>query len=155
MTGNASARARVFWFELAQKWAIRTPPLADERKARMFTAALRQTCDAVFHQAMQAWTVADSALDAAREIVARYYPRYEFVERPRYVPPPPPPDPEAQAYETFCVLVGWEGPERLSRLRARTLYRKAAARLHPDAGGSPEQMATLNAAWSTIKATLA
>lgn len=154
MTAPPPTRARIFWFERAEKWAIRTPPLADERRARMFATALRQTCEAVFHQGMQAWVVADAALEAAREIVARYYPHYEFIERPRYKPPPPPRNPEGQAYETFCTLVGWLGPERLSIERARALYRRAAARLHPDAGGSADQMATLNAAWSTIKAKL-
>jgi hypothetical protein len=154
MNGHHSPRARIFWFELANKWAIRTPPLADAHKERLFVAALRQQCNAVFHHAARAWMVTDATLDAARNIVGRYHPCYEFVARAHYEPPPQASGSESDAYQTFCRLVGWPGPARLSSKNARALYRRAVRRLHPDAGGSSEEMAALNAAWWEIKAAL-
>jgi hypothetical protein len=155
MTGPNSPRARIFWFELANKWAIRAPRLADAHREHLFAAALRTACNAAFHHGAQAWMVADTAIDAAKAIMARYHPRYEFIARPRYEPPPPRvPVSENRAYETFCALVGWSHPERLSLKNARALYRRAARRLHPDAGGSSEKMAALNAAWWEIKTGL-
>ena len=152
-------RPRIFWYELAQKWAIRAPALTDPIKATMFVAALRQRCSAVFHQAAQAWLVPDEALETAKELVTKYYLHYQFVGRPQPreepAPPPPPPPPPDSAYEVFCDLVGWTGDGLLSPARARALYRQAAARLHPDVGGSADKMAALNTAWRAIRGTLA
>jgi hypothetical protein len=157
MTQPQPTRPRIFWYELAEKWAVRAPPLENAHRARLFTTALRQACGAVFHHGLQAWVIPDSALEAAKQLVTQYYRHFEFVERPKpktAPPPPPAPTPIDAAYETFCALVGWKGPARLSFARARALYRRAATRLHPDVGGPADQMASLNAAWRAIKDTL-
>jgi hypothetical protein len=148
----AQQRPRIYWFEPAKKWAIRAEPLRDTRKAEMFVTALRQ-CGAVFNELMRVWIVADAHLAGARQVVTRYYGSFEFIERapPQQEPPPPPRSKShSAAYDTFCRLVGWVGPH-LSYRRARALYRHAAARLHPDVGGSADDMAALNVAWLAVK----
>jgi len=162
MTGTQPIHARIYWFELANKWAIRAPVLADAHKMRRFETALRQACNAVFHHGAQAWVVDDSVLDAAKKVVAQYYRHCEVVEppRPRVEPPPPPPPPpppvaHVDEYDVFCALVGWRDDSvLLTFTQARRLYRRAAVRLHPDAGGSADEMAALNAAWMAIRRTL-
>lgn len=150
MTVIGGKRPRIFWYEVAQKWAIRTPPLPDPNKTKQFLAGLRQACGAVFHQQAQAWTVPAAHLEKAKDLVAKYYTHYEFVEK---APPPPPPIsvPHGESYETFCRLVGWKHKVPLTRDGAKALYRQAAARLHPDVGGSADRMASLNDAWRAIK----
>jgi hypothetical protein len=154
MGANSSKRPRIFWFELGGKWAIRTPPLADQARMKVFTAALRQTCSGVFHQKAEVWLVPDAHLETARKLVTKYYLHHEFIERESKPPSDPLQTTEAALYQTFCELVGWESANYPSREQARALYRQAAARLHPDVGGSPEKMARLNAAWRAIRNSL-
>jgi len=145
-------RPRIFWYQIAGKWAIRTPPLRDQTRAKMFTAGLRQTCAAVFHQGAQAWLVPALHLEQAKQLVVKYYKHYEFIDRiDTQAPPPAKPSLANDAYKTFCILVGWDFAGTLTRSQARALYRQAAARLHPDVGGSADKMATLNAAWRAIR----
>jgi hypothetical protein len=148
-----SKRPRIFWHELAAKWAIRTQPLADAAREKMFTAALRQTCAAVFHRGAQVWLVPADHMEKAKQLVTKYYRYYEFIDRieRQEGPPPVAPGPVNDAYKTFCLLVGWELGTHLTRSQARALYRQAAARLHPDIGGSADKMAALNAAWRAIR----
>jgi hypothetical protein len=153
--GN-SKRPRIFWHEMAGKWAIRTPPLADPARAKLFTAGLRQMCAAVFHSGAQVWLVPAAHLEAAKQLVTKYYSHYEFIDRTQKQDAPPPvvPPPADDSYKTFCILVGWKLATHLTRSQARALYRQAAARLHPDVGGSADKMAILNAAWRAIRDTL-
>lgn len=151
-------RPRIYWFETAHKWAISAAPLADARKAEMFASALRQQCRGIFNEMVHAWIVDDEHLQAAQQVVKRYYGHYELIarEQPQATPKPPPrPDkparPRSPAYIVFCALVGWDEPTGLSYDRARVLYRHAAARLHPDAGGSADEMAALNVAWVAVR----
>ncbi len=148
-----SKRPRIFWHEMAGKWAIRTPPLADPQRAKMFTAGLRQACAAVFHQGAQLWMVPATQLEKAKELVTKYYRYYEFIDRieKQDQSRPPVPPPADDPYKTFCSLVGCKVATHLTRSQARALYRQAAARLHPDVGGSDDKMATLNAAWRAIR----
>lgn len=149
-------RPRIYWFETASKWAISAAPLTDRRKAEMFAGALRQQCRAIFNEMLRVWIVDDAHLGAAQQVVQRYYGHYEFIERerPQASPPPPPPlpaRPRSAAYIVFCAMVGWDEPVNLSYDRARALYRHAAARLHPDVGGSSDEMAALNVAWLAVR----
>jgi hypothetical protein len=149
------ARPRIYWFEAARKWAIRAPALSDGRQAELFVAALRQQCRAVFNETVRAWMVAEAHLRAAQQVVRKHYGHYELVERQRAQAPPPPATPPARtrapAYVVFCALVGCDQGTSLSYETARALYRNAAARLHPDAGGSSEDMAALNVAWLSVR----
>lgn len=149
----ASHRPRIFWFEAAHKWAVSAAPLADARSAEKFTAALRQQCRAVFNRLVRAWMIDECHLNAARKVVTNYYGHYEFVARQQRqpAPPPQPTRPQSPAYIVFCALVGWDEPACLSYDRARELYRHAAARLHPDVGGSSDDMAALNVAWLAVR----
>jgi hypothetical protein len=148
-------RARIYWFEAAGKWAVAVSPLTDVREAERFSMALRQHCRAVFNQVVRAWMVDEQHLRAAQQVVRKHYGHYELVERERAQPPPRPAPPpsrtRAPAYVVFCALVGCEQGTSLSYERARTLYRHAAARLHPDTGGSSEDMAALNVAWIAVR----
>jgi hypothetical protein len=154
----ASHRPRIFWFEAAYKWAISADPLSDRFKAQMFMATLRQECRAIFNETVRAWMIDDAHLGAAKKLIEKYYGKYEFVprERPRAETPPlPPPQAavriRAPAYVVFCSLVGCDQGTNLSYDRARALYRHAAARLHPDTGGSSDDMAALNVAWLAVR----
>jgi len=164
MSGQPSQHPRIFWYELAQKWAIRAPALPDQTQANRFTTALRQQCDGVFHHGMQSWLVSEDRLPAAKQLVEKYYRYYQFIaraaseeggkihdepSRPRSQPH------EILDYDFFCRLVGWSEATQLSHTEAKALYRRAAAKLHPDVGGSSEKMASLNAAWRAIRDTLA
>lgn len=151
MTVISGKRPRIFWYEVGQKWAIRTPPLPDPLKTKLFVTGLRQTCGAVFHQQAQVWTVPAKNLDKAKELVAKYYTHYEFIEKVATPPPAPPSFLHPESYETFCTLVGWKRGTLPTRAEAKVLYRQAAARLHPDVGGSADRMASLNDAWRAIK----
>lgn len=158
------SRPRIYWFETAKRWAICAVPLADPRKAEMFAAQLRQQCAAIFNQMIHAWVVDDDQLGGAQQLVTRYYGGFDFIERPQAKqaepaqsepppPPPPPPRPRSRSsvYQVFCALVGCEEAGHLSYARARALYRHAAARLHPDVGGSSDEMAALNVAWLAVR----
>ena len=103
--------------------------------------------------------VPEDCLAAARQLVAKYYRHYLFIERwqPRPEPEPPPvySPPRSEIYRAFCRIVAWDERAPLSYTRAKALYRHAALRLHPDVGGSSDEMALLNEAWQGIKDTLA
>ena len=148
-------RPRIYWFEAAGKWAIAAIPLTDTRQAELFTTALRQQCRAVFNEIVRAWMVGEEHLRAAQQVVRKHYGHYELVERQRAqaptAPAPPPSRTRSPAYVVFCALVGCEQGTSLSYDPARTLYRHTAARLHPDAGGSSEDMAALNIAWLAVR----
>ena len=150
MTAITGKRPRIFWYEVAKKWAIRVSPLPEPTKSRLFLNNLRQLCAAVFHQQAQAWLIPEAHLEKAKDLVEKYYQHYEFVDKihPRQdstsLPHP-------ELYATFCKLVGWRRKTLPSHAEAKALYRQAAARLHPDVGGSADSMALLNDAWRAIK----
>lgn len=154
---NCQSRPRIFWFETAHKWAISAAPLSDRSKREMFTTALRQQCSAIFNEMVHAWIVDDGHLQNAQQVIRKYYGQFEFVAREQRKAPPPPPRPQLStrfrtpAYVVFCALVGCEQGTNLSYDNARALYRHAAARLHPDAGGSADDMAALNVAWVAVR----
>ena len=155
------ARPRIYWHTLAKRWAIRIPLLLDELKARRLGADLQQMCGGVFHCGAEAWMVPENQLDPAVQLVAKYYRHYVFVDRsepapkpepaPRRAPLWAPPPAKGETYRTFCRIVEWADGLPLSFAVAKHLYRRAAIRLHPDVGGSSEEMAALNATWQAIK----
>jgi len=73
---------------------------------------------------------------------------------PEPEPPRAPPPATSETYRTFCRIVAWDDNVPLSFARAKMLYRHAALRLHPDVGGTSDEMALLNEAWQGIKDTL-
>lgn len=155
---HCQPRPRIFWFETAHKWAISAAQLSDRAQREMFTTAMRQQCAAIFNEMVHAWIVDDDHLRCAQQVLTKYYGQFEFIarEQPRQAPPPPPPPQHTArvrvpAYVVFCALVGCEQGTSLSYDTARALYRHAAARLHPDAGGSSDDMAALNVAWLAVR----
>jgi len=156
------AHPRIYWHTLAKKWAILSPPLVDELKASRFLAELRQLCGGVFHHEARAWMVPEDRLQIALRVVAKYYRHYLFVDRsepspepePEREPPPASPQPKSEIYLRFCRVVAWDDNVPLSFARAKMLYRHAAMRLHPDVGGTSQEMASLNEAWQAIKDAL-
>lgn len=151
---STQLRPRIYWYDAARKWAVTAAPFADTRRTELFRQELRQQCRGIFNEIVRAWMVDDAHLAVAQQVLKKHYGTYDFVARERCAPPPPPP-PTARArtpaYVVFCALVGCEQGISLSYADARALYRHAAARLHPDAGGSSDDMATLNVAWLSVR----
>lgn len=78
--------------------------------------------------------------------------------RAAYLQLPPGPADSAAAPATPGARDPWEVlgiPETADLEIAEAVYRAKAKRLHPDAGGSVEAMAELNAAWAAIRARAA
>lgn len=59
--------------------------------------------------------------------------------------------PIKQAFNEFIALCNTNGNDVIDFESAKRAYRRASTTLHPDRGGSPEQMAKLNELWKRVK----
>ncbi len=97
--------------------------------------------DGYAHDCLQGWVdYCRSTFDARIEWLGESYADYE----PEWTPPPPP---RQKASDPFAVLHLREtAPDFL----IRAVYKCLSRQLHPDAGGSHEEMVKLNAAYARL-----
>lgn len=130
----------IFWVPELLLWASRTPYNPKYKDAlRMAAPQARWDGEA------KVWLFDESVLVLVQGLMKHYFGEYDFIPRSTQHTTQPSTN-GSNPYQVFLQLIGKD--------IANKAYREAIKSLHPDKGGSTDDAAKLNRAWSTIKDNL-